>query len=294
LRAFEAAGRHLSFSRAAEELFVSQAAISRQVRELETFFGQPLFRRLHRRVELSDAGRRLLGQLTESFDAVDRRIDEILAAPRQSVVSISVEPYFAGSWLVPRLNRFQTSMPHIDVTIDVNMRLVQFRSDEPELAIRHSIANTSWPHTQARLLAECTAMPVISPALLAAGPPLELPADLANYTLLHEENRDAWSRWLEAAGIPDAQPQRGPIYADGALAIKAALLGHGVALGDIFLDSLEIEAGRLARPFTITIPFGAFWLVARDFDRLSAPARAFAEWLLTETAARRGANPERL
>lgn len=288
LRSFEAAGRRLSFSRAAEELFVSQAAISRQVRELESSIGQPLFRRLHRRVELTEAGCRLLTQLTRSFDDIDRRLTEVSHAADLAAVVVTTEPFLAGSWLLPRLNRFQATRPDVDVTVDVSADVVEFRGkDAPDVAIRFSTTRSSWPRTQSRKLFESRATPLISPKLLRKGPPLKQPADLLHYTLLHEERRDHWSTWLTAAGVTDVETERGVLFPDGAMAAKAAALGQGVALGDAVLDSLEIEAGRLVQPFRLTTPFGAHFLVARDFDALSDAARAFADWVLAEGQAAR-------
>lgn len=285
LRSFEAAGRHLSFSRAAEELFVSQAAISRQIRELETFLRQPLFERHHRRVELTDAGRRLLAQLVRSFDDIDRLLSELVAVPAQSVVRVSVEPSIASVWLVPRLNRFRQLRPDIDVSLEVDPRLIEFRSDQPELALRFSAHAISWPRSQAERLASTVDSPVLSPALLASGPPLEKPIDLARYTLLHEENRQGWARWFEAAGVPaDAVPARGPMLADASLSKQAALLGHGVALGDLLQIGGEVAAGALIKPFDIDVASGAYWLVARSLKGLSEPAAAFADWLRSEFA----------
>lgn len=186
LRSFEAAGRHLSFSRAAEELFVSQAAISRQIRELEAFVGKPLFERLHRSVELTEAGTALITRLTRSFDDIDRCLTEAMAT--QCLVRISVEPSFASGWLVPRLNLFRTKRPDVDVSVDVDARLVEFRSHEADLAIRHSVTESSWPRTDAERLIDTTVTPVLSPTLLASGRPLMQPDDLRHYTLLHEEN----------------------------------------------------------------------------------------------------------
>jgi LysR family glycine cleavage system transcriptional activator len=282
LRSFEAAGRHLSFSRAAEELYVSQAAVSRQIRELEALVGKPLFERLHRSVRLTNAGYELLDQLTQSFDGIDRKLTEIQVRPRVDLVRVSTEPFFAGAWLMPRLNRFQELHPGIDVSIDVSTRLVEFRTHEADLAIRHGATQKSWPRTQSKFLFDSPATPVTSPELLAKGPPLVTAADLAGYTLLHEENRDGWARWLEAAGAENVTPERGPIFADGTLTTRAAALGHGVALGDVFMNAAELKDGSLVRPFAMTIPFGTYWLVAPDFDALSPPARAFADWLLAE------------
>lgn len=281
LRSFEAAGRHLSFSRAAEELYVSQAAISRQIRDLETRVGGALFERHHRRVALTEAGGRLLSQLTKSFDEIDALLSEIQRSPAQAVVKVSVEPNFASSWLVPRLNRFQAAHPDIDVAVDIDHRLIEFRADDAVLAIRHSESRASWPRTQARHLFDVSISPVVAPSLLASGPPLREATDLARHTLLHEENRDGWSCWLRTAGAPEVPSDRGPIFPTSALAVQAAMLGHGVALGDIFSDS-DMPADLLVRPFGVVVPYGTYWLVAADFGKLDRSALAFAEWLLDE------------
>jgi LysR family transcriptional regulator, glycine cleavage system transcriptional activator len=285
LRSFEAAGRHLSFSRAAEELYVSQAAISRQIRELETFLRQPLFFRHHRRVELTDVGRRLLEQLVRSFDDIDGLLSEMVVTPAQSVVCVSVEPSLAASWLVPRLNQFRELRPDIDISLDVDPRLIEFRSDQAELALRFSAHSTSWPRSEAERLAPVIDSPVLSPALSASGLALKSPADLRRYTLLHEENRQGWARWFEAAGVSaDAIPERGPLLADASLSKQAAMLGHGVALGDLLLVKEELATGALIKPFDINVVCGAYWLVARSLRNLSEPAAAFADWIRVEFA----------
>jgi LysR family glycine cleavage system transcriptional activator len=283
LRSFEAAGRHLSFSRAAEELFVSQAAISRQIRELEQFLHQPLFYRHHRRVELTDTGRCLLDQLIRSFDDIDSLLSEMVVTPAQSLACVSVEPSLAAAWLVPRLNRFRELRPDIDISLDVDPRLIEFRSDQAELALRFSAHNTSWPRSEAVRLAPVIDSPVLSPALFASGAALKNPADLRRYTLLHEENRQGWARWFEAAGVAhDAIPERGPLLADASLSKQAAMLGHGVALGDLLLVKEELATGALIKPFDTNVTTGAYWLVARNLRNLPEPAAAFADWLRTE------------
>lgn len=289
MRSFEAAGRMSSFSRAAEELFVSQAAISRQVRELETFIGKPLFERLHRRVVLTDAGRLLLDQLTASFDGIDRRLDQIMGAAPARLLRVSVEPAFAGALLVPRLNEFQHLHPEIDVEVDSSAALIEFRSGEAEIAIRHSAVSSSWPHTQARHLLDVALTPVMTPAMLAGGRPLRSPADLRHYPLLHEYNRDGWARWFTAAGFPELAQQRGPLFPDSALVMQAARLGHGVGLGDVDMEADDLATGALVRPFDICAPYGAYWLVAPDFERLSPAAAAFAVWA-EKTFSRRAAS----
>ncbi|HMM63815.1 MAG TPA: LysR substrate-binding domain-containing protein [Mesorhizobium sp.] len=285
LRSFEVAGRLLSFSKAADELFVSQAAISRQIRELEAFTGYPLFERHHRRVSLTGNGVRLLEQLTASFDDIDRRLAELRATLPHETLTVSVEPSFAGMWLVSKLNAFGAQHPDIDVSLSVDPRVIEFRGQEAELAIRFSAADTAWPRTRAEHLLDISFAPVLSPALLASTPPLRTPDDLRHHTLLHDENRNGWSKWFEAAGVGDIGPQRGPIFTDSALATQAARLGHGIALGDIQLLRHDLEAGTLVMPFGVEVACGVYWLVEPDFKETSRQARAFADWLKTELRA---------
>lgn len=280
LRSFEAAGRLESFTLAAQELFVSQAAISRQVRELEALLGTALFTRHHRKVRLSPEGSRLLETLAAAFDTIDARLEELRAKKAVALLTVNAEPSFAGCWLVPHLADFRALHPGIDVSVESEGRLVEFRNDDAELAIRHSAKASAWPRTQARHLCDAAMVPAVSPALLAGKPPLETPADLLSYTLLHEENRDVWTRWFAAAGLaPEADIMRGPIYTDGSLTLQAVLRGHGVALVDAALTRDDLDAGRIIQPFGPSVGHGAYFLVARDFDQLSPEASAFVAWI---------------
>lgn len=279
LRSFEAAGRLESFTLAAEELFVSQAAISRQIRDLEQQLGKPLFARHHRRVRLTETGAQLLQVLTQSFDRIDMVLTEIAQEEAAWLVSVSAEPSFAGGWLVPHLSEFRDLHPDIDIAVDSDARLIEFRSREAELAIRHSATRTSWPRTEARHLVDSMMVTVISPELLAKGPALHHPEDLLQYVLLHEENRSLWGRWFSAAGVSGGGFDRGPIFADGSLVLQAALRGHGVAIVDALLADQEIRSGGLIQPFETAIQHGAYWLVSRDFRHLSEPAGKFARWM---------------
>ncbi|WP_411033154.1 LysR substrate-binding domain-containing protein [Shinella sp. BYT-45] len=280
LRSFEAAGRLGSFTLAADELAVSQAAVSRQVKDLEAELGKPLFERRHRSVRLTPAGQALLGVLSRSFDAMDASLSEIRGRRGGGLLEISAEPSFAAGWLVPNLDGFRAAHPEIDVAVDSDMRLVEFRAHEAEIAIRHGADARAWPRTEADHLMDVEMVPVIAPGLLAGGPPLRAPADLLAHTLLHEENRSVWERWFSAAGLPDAPLGRAQIFAEGNLVLQAALRGHGVALADRFLAAEEIAAGHLLQPFALSVRHGAYFLVARSFKRLSPEARAFRAWLL--------------
>ncbi len=285
LRSFESAGRHLSFSRAAEELYVSQAAISRQIRELEELLGLALFARLHRRVALTEAGAALLAQLTISFDDIDRQLSVTMTKAAPSALRVNVEPSFAGEFLIQRLNSFQAQYPDIDISVDSELRLIEFRGQEADLAVRYGATATSWPRTESRHLIDVETTPVMTAELLASGVPITSPADLSNYTLLHDYNRDGWANWFTKLGFAEMAVRRGPVYAEAALAMQAAKLGHGIALGDRILNGDDIRAGRLVCPFareTYDVSCGAYWLVAPDFNRLSNAARAFVEWLQEE------------
>ncbi|MBB3660918.1 LysR family glycine cleavage system transcriptional activator [Rhizobium sp. BK650] len=279
LRSFEVAGRLESFTLAAEELFISQAAVSRQIRELEQMLDGPLFERRHRSVVLTASGRKLLAVLTSSFDRIDDCLADIWGASASADLKISVEPSFAACWLVPRLPEFCKLHAGVEVSLDADPRTIEFRTGQAQIAIRHSATVAAWPRTESRHLMDVRMVPVIASYLLKGGPPISSPHDIFAYGLLHEENRDAWSRWFEAAGIAMPEAARGPVYADDGLVLQAALRGQGVALLDEVFAEEEIRAGRLRQLFDLTVANGAYWLVARNFDRLPPPAADFARWV---------------
>lgn len=279
LRSFEVAGRLESFTLAAEELFISQAAVSRQIRELEQILGELLFERRHRSVVLTGSGRKLLAILTPSFDRIDECLEDIRGASVSSDLKISVEPSFAACWLVLRLPEFRRLHPDVEVSLDADPRTIEFRNGKAQIAIRHSATVTAWPRTESRHLIDVRAVPVIASDLLERGPPISSPHDIFAYGLLHEEARDGWSRWFEAAGVAMPQTARGPVYADDGLVLQAVLRGQGVALLDEAFAEEEIRAGRLRQLFDLTVPNGAYWLVTRSFNRLAPPAADFARWV---------------
>jgi LysR family glycine cleavage system transcriptional activator len=279
LRSFEVAGRLESFTLAAEELFISQAAVSRQIRELEQLLGEPLFERRHRSVLLTGSGRKLLAVLTPSFDRIDECLEDIRGASMSADLKVSVEPSFAACWLVPRLPEFRKRHPDVEILLDADPRTIEFRTGQAQIAIRHSATVTAWPRTESRHLIDVRMVPVIASDLLERGTPISSPHDIFAYGLLHEETRDAWSRWFGAAGLAMPETARGPVYADDGLVLQAALRGQGVALLDEAFAEEEIRGGRLRQLFDLAVPNGAYWLVARSFDRLPPPAADFARWV---------------
>ncbi|MCD2171576.1 LysR substrate-binding domain-containing protein [Rhizobium sp. C4] len=279
LRSFEAAGRLSSFTAAADELHVSQAAISRQIRELEDAIGATLFERHHRSVTLTEQGHVLIHALTPAFDSMSAALDAIAPASQRRAIVISAEPAFAAGWLGAHISDFQQKHPEIEVTLDSDPQVIDLRTSKARIAIRHSSGNGSWPGTQSRLLYAVSMTPVLSPQLLADGAALDQPADLLRYPMLHEERRDHWTRWLAFAGVVPEAETRGPVFSDYGIVLQSALAGKGVALADTVLAAGEIASGRLVRPFDLTMDYGRYWLVARHFARLNASERAFISWL---------------
>jgi LysR family glycine cleavage system transcriptional activator len=280
LRAFEAAARHESFTNAAVELFVTHAAVSRHIRELEEWLGTDLFNRTGRGVELTDAGRRYGARLTPLFDNMAEATIEAAAQGKVRTLNVSVEPSIASRWLVPRLGRFNELHPDIELNIDPENRLVDFRSDKADLGIRYGLGR--WPDVEIqKLISDVEIFPVCSPRLLKG--PLN-PGDLADYNLLHESRKQYWTDWLHAAGIKGVEDWRGTVF-QGHLAIEAAEAGQGFALGDMILCTDAMAAGRLVRPFALDIKdHGGYFIVRAKGSKESAPARAFREWLQAEMA----------
>lgn len=275
VRAFEAAARRGSFTAAAAELGVSHAAISRHVRGLEARLGVPLLRREGRGLAPTEAGEAFAAVVADAFDRLSQGMVTIAAFAGRGRLRLSVEPAFAGRWLVARLGAFRDRHPGIDVELDPTQRLADFRTDQTDLAIRYG--RGGWPGVVAERLVRVMDYPVCAPALAAA---LAAPADLKRQTLLHDESAQTWALWLAAAGVTDIDATRGPRFHDVALALDAAAAGQGVAMGDDVLCARDIAAGRLVRLFDIEVPRNWYWLVMPEGRRLSPAAGAFRSWLL--------------
>jgi LysR family transcriptional regulator, glycine cleavage system transcriptional activator len=280
LPSFEAAARHLSFSRAAEELRLTHGAVSRAVRNLEDHLGVKLMIRATRSVRLTPIG--------AAFAAEIRFVLEHLAAATSAatgqtagIVSVSTIDSFAARWLMPRLSRFRRAHGDIDVRVSVSERLTDFVSDGIDIAIR--CGGGRYPGLSAELLLTEDHFPVCSPKLLKGRQPLRKPADLARHTLLHDVFTVDWAIWLRSTGLKDVDPHRGPTFLSSDHAIQAAIRGEGVVLGRSALVADDLDAGRLARPFALSVPAGfAYYVVypPRVLKRLNV--RAFRDWLMAE------------
>ena len=285
LRAFEAAARHLSFTRAAQELHVTQAAVSHQVKALEAWFGAPLFVRLNRSLKLTEAGANLLPELQKAFDHIADATDS-LRRPGRDVLTITTMPSFGAKWLLPRLAKFEDAHPDIDVRLSTTTEIVDFRQQDCDLAIR--FGRGRWPGLKAELLMPDSYVAVCSPALLARG--LASPADLRRHTLLHDDVWDIsdirWADWLAAANASGVNADRGPRFSDSSLLVQSAIDGRGVALTRSSLVLDDVRAGRLVQPFDLTLPVEEAYYLVAPAKHLTRPKVAlFRSWLLDEVAA---------
>jgi LysR family glycine cleavage system transcriptional activator len=289
LRAFEAAARHLNFSRAADELSVTPGAVSQQIQNLEDYVGVALFKRTPKGLLLTDPAQIALPALREAFDRLAEAASMLTAAVDGRRLTVSVAPSFAAKWLVPRLGRFEALYPQVDVWISAGMELVDFNSGEIDIAIRYGAGR--YPGLEVVRLMQETVIPVASPELLAAQP-LNDPADLAGHVLLHDGSPDAdescpdWTMWLAARGVKGVDGTRGPRFNQSSLVIEAAVGGRGVALAKRALAQADLDAGRLVSPFPITtaVDFAYYLVHPKPKGRLPQ-VKAFMTWLTAEAEA---------
>jgi LysR family glycine cleavage system transcriptional activator len=282
LRAFEAAGRHGSFSSAAEELFVTHASISRHVRHLEDWLGRTLFERHSRGVSLNEAGEHYLGRLTKIFDDLDSATQETRATGEESELAISVEVTFAMRWLVPRLGDFHACHPDIELNLDPDDDCIDLRREAFDLAIRSG--EGGWPGVKSEMLVWIEAFPVCSPEFLK-DKNIATPKDLLAYPLLHEDSKQWWREWLEAAGVEAPGRPRGHLFQSAHLTLEAAEAGQGFALGDNISAAEALKEGWLVKPLNFTMPMGAYWLLTAEDSLHSPAAEAFRAWIMAEIRA---------
>lgn len=282
LRAFESAARLLSFTKAADELSVTQSAVSHQVKGLEDWAGIPLFRRDGRHVALTEAAAKFLPTVTVAFDQLALAGRKLQAVdPGQGWLTVAMMPSFAGKWLVPRLAGFREKHPNIDVWIATFEPQAGALGPDVDLAIRYGRGD--WPGLSSVKVLSEELFPVCSPALAMQ---LKQPADLARMTLLHDEMREDWGMWLRAAGVATVEATRGPGFDDSGLLIQAAIEGLGVALGRSVLVKGDLEAGRLVRPFAPALPAESAFYLAYPPETENAPKiKAFRDWLVATAEA---------
>ncbi|MDH3230845.1 MAG: transcriptional regulator GcvA [Alphaproteobacteria bacterium] len=290
LRAFEAAARHLSFTQAAEEIHITQAAVSHQIRTLEDALGVRLFRRLNRAIRLTEEGQEFVSEVRKALSHLSTAVERLAAPDAGGPLTVSVLPSFASKWLVPRLGRFREKHPEIDVRISPSIQLTDFRRDDVDLVVRYGKGQYEGLHS-VRLMTE-DIFPVCSPALLSGAKALRRPADLRHHTLLHDDGHVDWAMWLLVAGVKDISRTQGPFFTDSGLVIQAATEGQGVALARGALAADDLAAGRLVKPFDIAIPTEyAYYVVCPKATSHHPKIAAFREWLLEEAGASDSTQP---
>jgi LysR family transcriptional regulator, glycine cleavage system transcriptional activator len=283
LKAFEAAARYESFTRAAEELHVTQGAVSHQVKALELELGLKLFNRERQRLVITEAGRDYLDVVREAFDRIAVGTERLLQRQNSGVLTVSTSPNFAAKWLVHRLQRFAVAYPTIDLRVSASLHHIDFAREDVDLAIRHGDGKAQGLH-MTRLCTEQLIV-VCSPKLQSGKNALRTPADIAKHTLLHINDRSDWARWCGAADLKNADVSRGPIVNQASMALDAAVDGQGIALARSALAARDLIAGRLVQPFALalSVPY-AYWIVCPRATAKLPKITLFREWLITEAA----------
>ena len=287
LRAFEVVARHLSFRDAADELCVSTPAVSQQIRHLEDHLGTPLFCRSNRALSLTPAGAVLLPEIREAFVRLRNATAQLRRRELAGSLTIGVPPSFAAKWLIPRLPRLREQCPEIEVRIACASQLIDFGTQDVDVAIR--FGKGRYPGLHADLLMTTEFFPVCSPALADGSSRLLVPDDLRHFTLLHDEipaalpTLPSWKTWLAAAGAKLVDPGNGPRFDTSFLTLDLAIAGKGVALGLSALAAQDLAEGRLVRPFACSLPTEfSFFLVCPETSLGQPKIRAFRAWLLQE------------
>lgn len=280
LRAFEATARHLSVKNAAAELSVTPGAVSQLVKALELRLGTQLFHRVNRGILLTEAGQSYLPPVRNAF----RQIAEAtrrLAVAADTSLTVSVTPFFAAAWLVPRLKRFQDAHPDIDLRVVTSSALADFSRDGVDVAVRHGLGR--YPGLTSDRVIAVEIVPVAAPALIAERDLPRGPADLTRWPKVHDAERRGWHLWFEAQGVDDVGAPRGPSFDDSGLLLKAILAGQGAGLLPAAMIASELEEGRLVRLADTTLldEFAYYLVFPREHGGRRKIA-AFRSWILTE------------
>jgi LysR family glycine cleavage system transcriptional activator len=283
LKAFEAAARHESFTSAAQELCVTQGAVSHQVKALELELGVRLFNRERQGLSITEAGREYLAVLRDALDRIAVGTERLLQRQNSGVITVSTSPDFAAKWLVNRLGRFAELNPSIDLRVSATLHHVDFAREDVDLAVRHGDGN--WPSLDVVRLSSEQLFAVCSPKLLAGRNRLRKPADVLKFPLIHVDDRKDWSRWLEAAGVDGGELSHGPVLNRVSMAIDAAIDGQGIVLARTTLAATDLLNGRLVRPFANELRLSkVYWIVCPKATTALPKIRTFRNWLLQEAA----------
>ena len=283
LKAFEAAARHESFTKAEEELCVTQGALSHQVKALEETLGLKLFKRERQKLIITETGRDYLAVLRDAFDRIALGTARIVQRQSSGVLTVSTSPDFARNGLSTGLGIFAEAHPDIDLRVSATLHHVDFAREEVDLAVRHGEGD--WPGLDVMRLCSEQLFPVCSPKLMTGRNRLRKPADLMRVPLLHLDDRSHWPRWLDAAGVPDVEVSHGPVLNRASMVIDAAIDGQGVALARTTLAASDLSNGRLVRPFVTALRLTkSYWIVCSKATAALPKIKIFRDWLLREAA----------
>jgi len=282
LKTFEAVARRLSFTQAANELNVTQAAVSHQVKLLEKYLELNLFIREPRSLQLTDAGRELFLPLSQSFDQMEASILKLRPKPQSKTLKIRMGSAFAAKWMSPRLADFKQKHPDIELLFNYSQSLVNFNDSDIDMCI--TFGSGKWPDVSTYPLMPLDFFPVCSPAFLRQHGPFEHPSQLRGLPLLHDLNYYIWTRWLSQVGATDVDPQRGSILDDSNVLMKAAIDGQGIAMGSSALTYDNFAAGQLVKMFDDVFHSDwLYYLVLPDNKAISQPLATFRDWVLSYT-----------
>jgi LysR family glycine cleavage system transcriptional activator len=282
LRAFEAAARAQSLTKAAQALNLTHGAISHQIKALERDLGVRLMERAGRGIRLTDAGELFASRVRTAIAELSAAVTELVARANPRQLRVSVMPSFAARWLLPRIGRFLATHPDIDLDVRASATYIDFRRDDSDLAIRYGFGE--WPELDVEHLMDDRFFPVCSPRL-AAGHLPQRPADLSRYTLLRSEG-EFWKPWFDAAGVELPEPARGPMFNDSSHVMQAAVEGQGIALARSSLIGSDVRNGLLGRLFDIEVPATRKYYLVYPGRSANLPnLKLFRAWLLDEIAA---------
>ena len=273
LRAFEVSARHLSFTRAADELNLTQTAVSQHVKNLEQRLGKPLFRRVPRGLMLTDEGMALLPTLVEAFARVSATLESFKGAHKREVLSVGAVGTFAVGWLLPRLRDFQARHPFVELRLFTHNNRIDLAAEGLDCAIR--FGDGQWPGLQTRHLMAAPLAPMCAPSLSHR---IRTVGDLGRETLLRSYRSDEWGHWFEAAGA-HLPLLTGPVFDTSQVLAEAAAQGAGVALLPVPMFSRDLQSGRLVRLFDVEVDVGGYWLTRMKTRRKTAAMKAFQDWL---------------
>ncbi len=282
LKAFEAAARSESFTRAAEELNVTQGAVSHQVKALEATLGLRLFNRERQRLVLTEPGREYLDVVRDALDRIAVGTDRLVQRQSSGVLTVTTSPDFAAKWLVNRLGRFAESHPEIDLRVSATPHHIDFAREDVDLAVRHG--DGKWAGLDAVRLCSEVLFPVCSPKLVSGRNRIKTASDLLKFPLLRLDDWTTWTRWFEAAGVTDPVAH-GPVLNRASMLIDAAVDGQGIALARTTLAAWDLINGRLVRPFDVSLRLSnTYWIVCPKVASSIPKVAAFRKWLLAEAA----------